>query len=250
MAWKLGIKAFAVYRDGSKTTQPLQTEKSAGKGKQAAAGGVFRRKLPVTRSSETHKFSIAGHEGYLTYGMYEDGTLAEIFIKMAKQGSTLAGLLDAFAISVSMALQYGVPLRDLARKFIYSRFEPAGFTENENIRIATSIVDYIFRFLALRFLTADDLSEFGLTPLLEQKEPQTLERTLKGEKTGGVDARVAVEKTDFVNNGSAKPLHGMNGNGNGFTPGETVCRKCGGMMVRTGTCLTCLQCGESSGGCS
>ena len=237
MAWKLGIKAFAVYRDGSKATQPLQTGKSREKQEPVVVAGASRRKLPTTRHSETHKFAIAGHEGYLTYSMYEDGALAEIFIRMAKQGSTLAGLLDAFAISVSMALQYGVPFKDLARKFIYSRFEPAGFTENEHIRIATSIIDYIFRFLALRFLSADDLAEFGLTPLLDHKEHQTLEKTLKGEGESEVNVTAA-----------RKPLNGANGNG--FMSGETVCRKCGGMMVRTGTCLTCLQCGDSSGGCS
>ncbi len=240
MAWHSGIKAFAVYRDGSKATQPLSTsgEKKMGTPTQAAAETVHRRKLPATRASETHKFSIAGHDGYLTYSMYEDGALAEIFIRMAKQGSTLSGLLDVFALSVSMALQYGVPLRDLARKFIYTRFEPAGFTENTQIRIATSIADYIFRYLAIRFLTNDDLAEFGMMHFLEGEE--------KPEPKGEVaEMKTPVAATVMSNNGFDEPKKKSSP-----VIADTVCRKCGGMMVRTGTCLTCLQCGDSSGGCS
>ncbi len=230
-AWRMGIKAFAVYRDGSKATQPLNTPEDKNKEKKElkVAGNALRKRLPATRASKTHKFSIAGHDGYLTYSAYEDGNVAEVFIKMAKQGSTLAGLLDAFAISVSMALQYGVPLKALAHKFIYSRFEPAGFTENPEIRIATSIIDYIFRYLALAFLSESELAEFGM------------ERRLIADHSAGEEtmepARVVVTAA----------VRAVNGNS---APGETVCRKCGGMMVRTGTCLTCLQCGDSSGGCS
>ncbi|MFH1162350.1 MAG: vitamin B12-dependent ribonucleotide reductase [Candidatus Jorgensenbacteria bacterium] len=249
MAWKLGIKAFAVYRDGSKAAQPLSTssdaEKKSADGEDGIRAGTTasRRRLPATRLSETHKFSIAGHEGYLTYSIYQsDGTLSEIFIRIAKQGSTLSGLLDAFAISVSMALQYGVPFKELAHKFVYSRFEPAGFTENPHIRIATSILDYIFRYLAIRFLSAEDLSEFGMTAVLQEGAKPVEHRI--GEPVKTVIASVAPED-------SAVPVPvAPKLNGNGTVTGETVCRKCGGMMVRTGTCLTCLQCGESSGGCS
>lgn len=224
MAWKFGIKAFAVYRDGSKATQPLQTadqKKNDKTGRSAPGQGAYRRRLPATRVSETHKFSIAGHEGYITYSMYEDGTLAELFVKMAKQGSTLSGLLDSFAISVSMALQYGVPFKALSNKFIYSRFEPAGFTENPNVQIATSIVDYIFRYLSFRFLTPEELSELGLT---SYDEETANEKVIEAPQT-------QMTRKNHVN-------------------GDTVCKKCGGMMVRTGTCLTCLRCGDSSGGCS
>ncbi|PIP30142.1 ribonucleoside-diphosphate reductase, adenosylcobalamin-dependent [Candidatus Jorgensenbacteria bacterium CG10_big_fil_rev_8_21_14_0_10_54_38] len=244
MAWKLGIKAFAVYRDGSKAAQPLNTsaseKKPIGVPERALVGGTTaRRRLPATRLSETHKFSVAGHEGYLTYSMYQsDHTLSEIFIRIAKQGSTLSGLLDAFAISVSMALQYGVPFKELAQKFIYSRFEPAGFTENPNIRIATSILDYIFRYLALRFLPAEDLIDFGMTPVLGEgvrSAEHRIEEPMKAAVTAPVPAA-----------DKAAPRF----NGNGIVTGETACRKCGGMMVRTGSCLTCLQCGDSSGGCS
>jgi len=226
MAWKLGIKAFAVYRDGSKATQPLHTIQRKTKAN-AAEISPMRRKLPPTRISETHKFSIAGHEGYLTYGMYDDGSLAEMFIRVAKQGSTLAGLLDSFAIAVSMALQYGVPLKALAQKFIHSRFEPSGYTENPDIRIATSIVDYIFRYLALRFLNDEDLEEFGIRKSEAKETP--------------ADTRLpAAEASKFVKYEMPR----------GFVQADTVCRSCGGMMVRTGSCLTCLECGSSNGGCS
>lgn len=227
MAWKLGIKAFAVYRDGSKATQPLQTaqqKKNADASNANSTPSVSRRRLPPTRVSETHKFSIAGHEGYITYSMYEDGSIAEMFIKMAKQGSTLSGLLDSFAISVSMALQYGVPLKALANKFIYSRFEPAGFTENPNIQVATSIVDYIFRYLAFRFLTPEELNGMGLAHIDDITDEKVLEAPV----------------VSAVSSGNSK----------NHVDGDTVCKKCGGMMVRTGSCMTCLRCGDSSGGCS
>ena len=238
MGWHWGLKSFAVYRDGSKSAQPLQTATHSKKGtkEQLTLGaGISRKRLPATRLSETHKFSIVGHEGYLTYSFYEDGKLAEIFIRMSKQGSTLAGLLDVFAIAVSMSLQYGVPLKDLSRKFIYSRFEPSGYTENKNIQIATSIADYIFRYLALRFLNEEDLSEFGMTrtddDYLAPVEPP---------KVGKIKA-LEKPKLQVTFNG--------NGNGNGFVFSDTVCKYCGGMMVRTGSCKTCLQCGTSNGGC-
>ena len=243
MAWKMGIKAFAVYRDGSKSAQPLNTSESKSKDNKKElklTGEAFRRRLPPTRISKTHKFSIAGHEGYFTYSIYEDGSLAEMFVKMAKQGSTLSGLLDAFAISVSMALQYGVPLKALANKFIYSRFEPAGFTENPDIRIATSIIDYIFRYLAIDFLSEDDLSEFGISR--ESHDSHLIETKEKSEEL----ARVAVV-TSVKSSAAETDIPKKSGKS---IAGDTVCRSCGGMMVRTGTCLTCLQCGSSSGGCS
>lgn len=243
MAWKLGIKAFAVYRDGSKATQPLSVSDKKDKKQQIEKPEFIpmRHKLPVTRISETHKFSIGGHEGYITYGMYEDGSLGELFVKMAKQGSTLSGLLDTFAISVSMALQYGVPLRELAHKFIYTRFEPSGFTENPDIRIATSIVDYIFRYLAVRFLKPDELVEFGL-----YKAP-TEELTPHGiEAPTPVAVAIGEQSETF----SATPGVSVTSNKPKRISSEAVCKKCGGMMVRTGTCLTCTECGDSSGGCS
>ncbi len=249
MAWKLGIKAFAVYRDGSKATQPLNTSADAkSKIEKEKRGSVtYRHRLPRTRMSETHKFSIAGHEGYFTYGMYEDGMPGELFIRMSKQGSTLSGLLDVFAISVSLALQYGVPLKELSHKFIYTRFEPAGFTENPDIQVATSIVDYIFRYLVLRFLNADDLSEFGMSPLfIEHKElPEKTEERVVEELTMKVATAVGAKMTINEESISMKKTSEK-----ARISTDIVCRKCGGIMVRTGTCNTCLQCGDSSGGCS
>ncbi len=245
MAWRLGIKAFAVYRDGSKAAQPLSTSAEKKKTeKNKAVPEIHRRKPERTRKSETHKFAIAGHEGYLTYSMYEDGTLSEIFIRMAKQGSTLSGLLDVFAISISMALQYGVPLKELVNKFIYTRFEPSGFTENPDIRIATSIVDYIFRYLAIRFMSQDDLSEFGMVKLIEGSGEVSIPQITENLEDEKVSVRVSMNVSEEFKVEEKKY------NGNHTVPADTVCKKCGGMMIRTGSCSTCLQCGESSGGCS
>jgi ribonucleoside-diphosphate reductase alpha chain len=176
--WKLGLKAIAIYRDGSKRSQPLSTGRKKDPEvaeteavaelrrqlaqAQAEAVKPHRRRLPAERTAITHKFDIAGHEGYLTVGLYPDGQPGEMFVRMAKEGSTVAGLMDSFAISVSVALQYGVPLRDLVNKFAHVRFEPSGFTGNPEIPIAKSIVDYIFRWLGSRFLTADDKAAIGL----------------------------------------------------------------------------------------
>jgi ribonucleoside-diphosphate reductase alpha chain len=179
--WKLGLKAIAVYRDNSKRSQPLSTGKKTGESgadaidteeveklrrqlarAQAEAALPHRRRLPAERSAVTHKFDIAGHEGYITVGLYPDGQPGEIFLKMAKEGSTVSGLMDTFATSVSLALQYGVPLKDLVNKFAHVRFEPSGFTGNQEIPIAKSIVDYIFRWLGSRFLSPEDKANLGL----------------------------------------------------------------------------------------
>jgi ribonucleoside-diphosphate reductase alpha chain len=178
--WKLGLKAIAVYRDNSKRSQPLMAGKKDVEGvsesgrqlidtlrrqlaaAQAEAAKPHRRRLPAERTAVTHKFDIAGHEGYITVGLYPDGTPGEIFLKMAKEGSTVSGLMDTFATTVSVALQYGVPLRDLVNKFAHVRFEPSGFTGNSEIPIAKSIVDYIFRWLGSRFLDDQDKAALGL----------------------------------------------------------------------------------------
>jgi ribonucleoside-diphosphate reductase alpha chain len=180
--WQAGLKAIAIYRDNSKRSQPLSTGKKKdgdvaaseadaavieGLRKQLAAAQAeavkpHRRRLPAERTAVTHKFDIAGHEGYITVGLYPDGQPGEIFLKMAKEGSTVSGLMDTFATTVSVALQYGVPLRDLVNKFAHVRFEPSGFTGNQEIPIAKSIVDYIFRWLGSRFLSDDDKANLGL----------------------------------------------------------------------------------------
>src|ERR1041385_8354040 len=177
--WRLGLKAVAIYRDGSKRTQPLSTSASDKKASVVAESRPVRRHLPVERHSITHKFSVAGHEGYLTIGMYEDGTPGEIFIVMAKEGSTLSGVMDSFATTCSMALQYGVPLKVLVDKFSHTRFEPSGFTSNPQVPYAKSIMDYIFRYLASKFLPPDEARTLGvqvdeapLTSLLVQTPVQ------------------------------------------------------------------------------
>ena len=170
--WKLGLKAIAVYRDNSKRSQPLNTKKEGSQGAvvteaaeptvAAAPPKAYRRRLPDERAAFTHKFNVAGHEGYLTVGLYEDGQPGEIFLKMAKEGSTISGLMDAFATAVSVALQYGVPLKDLVNKFSHLRFEPAGFTTNRDVPMAKSLIDYIFRYLATKFLSRDEQDVVGI----------------------------------------------------------------------------------------
>ncbi|MCG8451000.1 MAG: hypothetical protein MI725_15640, partial [Pirellulales bacterium] len=165
--WKLGLKALAIYRDGSKDSQPLNTgtETDQAKDRAAAMAGRPRReRLPDTRQSITHKFSVSGHEGYITVGLFDDGRPGELFITMAKEGSTIGGLMDAFGTAVSMSLQYGVPLEDYVRKFSHMRFEPQGFTKNPDIRIAKSLIDYIFRWLGIKFLPGYREANLGVPP--------------------------------------------------------------------------------------
>ncbi|MGQ9525872.1 MAG: vitamin B12-dependent ribonucleotide reductase [Armatimonadota bacterium] len=213
-AWRLGLKAVAIYRDGCKRTQPLSTgreEKTA-----AVEAKPIRRRLPDERRAITHKFSVAGHEGYITVGMYDDGTPGEIFIVMSKEGSVISGLMDSFATAISLALQYGVPLSVLVRKFSHVRFEPAGFTNNKDIPIAKSVIDYIFRWLALKFLTPEE------QPSATQDVPVM-----------SAQARMAMEDAErqvFMLQADAPP-----------------CPECGAIMVRNGACYKCLNCGATSG---
>jgi ribonucleoside-diphosphate reductase alpha chain len=220
-AWQKGIKAMAVYRDGSKRIQPLQTKDANAKPVVVSpeiAPMARRKRLPKERVSITHKFSISGYEGYVTIGQYEDGTPGEMFIRMAKAGSVISGLMDGFALSISMALQYGVPLDVLCDKYTHTRFEPSGFTTNEEIPMATSILDYIFRWVALKYLSVEDAED---TPLL------------------GVPAPVQQRLTDIGYLGKSHKSQ-MDG---------PACPRCGAIMNRrTGTCYTCDACG-TSGGC-
>jgi ribonucleoside-diphosphate reductase alpha chain len=231
--WRLGLKAVAIYRDGSKRTQPLSTSASD---KKAQPGVVVesrpvRRHLPVERHSITHKFAVAGHEGYLTIGMYEDGTPGEIFIVMAKEGSTLSGVMDSFATTCSMALQYGVPLKVLVDKFSHTRFEPSGFTSNPQVPYAKSIMDYIFRYLASKFLPADEARALGvqvdqppLTPLTLHTPPTLAGSMGSPAVPSRKGALVDIEDRD-----------------------APVCFECGSLMVRNGACYKCLNCGSTSG---
>jgi len=210
-AWRLGVKAIAIYRDGSKRTQPLNTSL---KEKARAEAKPVRRRLPDERKSITHKFSVGGHEGYITVGMYEDGTAGEIFITMAKQGSTISGLMDAVATGTSISLQYGVPLSALVKKFSHTRFEPAGFTNNADVPIAKSVIDYIFRWLGHKFIAPDVETEAA--PEAEVEERTALD--------------LATPDVAFQGHEDSPP-----------------CPECGSMLVRNGACYKCLNCGCSVG---
>ena len=170
--WKLGLKAIAVYRDNSQALPAAEHEEGRRQGQRGRCGRrgpevqtvykPLRRRLPDERASITHKFNVGGHEGYLTIGLYEDGTPGEIFLRMAKEGSTISGLMDSFATAISLALQYGVPLKDLVNKFSHLRFEPAGFTGNRDIPMAKSLVDYVFRYMATKFMSQAEKDAVGI----------------------------------------------------------------------------------------
>jgi ribonucleoside-diphosphate reductase alpha chain len=223
-SWKLGLKSVAIYRDNSKRVQPLSSGSGKGEKKANASQTIapvekvvyrpVRRKLPDERRSVTHKFSIGGHEGYITVGMYDDGAPGEIFITMAKEGSTISGLMDAFATAVSFNLQYGVPIKFLVDKFAHVRFEPSGWTGNQQIPYAKSITDYIFRWLGAKFLGPEYAnSEAGETTMMRPTE---------------VDPQQTLPFTPAV---ADAPL----------------CSECGSIMTRNGSCYKCGNCGGTSG---
>ncbi|HLX68312.1 MAG TPA: vitamin B12-dependent ribonucleotide reductase [Verrucomicrobiae bacterium] len=275
-AWKMGLKCVAIYRDGSKRSQPLNTKKTnegGDKAPQAEAaslearikeleteviklrtqsGKPLRRRLSDTRAAVTHKFDIAGHEGYLTVGLFEDGQPGELFITMAKEGSTIGGLMDTIGTLTSMSLQYGVPIETLLKKFAHQRFEPSGFTKNPEIRNASSIIDYVFRWLAIQFIpdyresinAARNQPELAMPGLVEE---------MKKRVNRPVPELPISEDTEVVD------LKTGNGNGNGHRQGLTLtsmitnqqdaptCPSCGHVAVRNGACYKCLNCGESLG---
>jgi ribonucleoside-diphosphate reductase alpha chain len=189
-SWKLGAKAISIYRDGSKRTQPLNTskDKTAAEAVQQAAAQLVsqpvRRKLPDERRAITHKFDIQGHEGYITVGLFDDGQPGEIFLVMAKEGSTISGFADAFAQAVSYALQYGVPLQVLVDKFSHVRFEPSGMTHNPQVRFAKSIVDYVFRWMATKFLSREEQFWAGVNSLEGQDRQEWPECVNCGSTSG------------------------------------------------------------------
>jgi ribonucleoside-diphosphate reductase alpha chain len=245
-AWRHGIKAIAIYRDGSKTVQPLSTSKSPAESSAEAAKPV-RRKMSDTRASVTHKFSIEGHDGYITVGLYDDGTPGEIFLSMAKQGSTVSGLMEAFGRAVSYALQYGVPVGDLVRNFSHMRFEPMGRTESRDIPVAQSIIDYVFRWLASRYMSPEEAYEVGvMTPeikaaLAAGQYPLPL--------SGAVAPAAATNGTSAAAQGSASDgvpsiYRAPRANGHADAP---ACASCGWIMIRSGTCYRCENCGSTSG---
>ena len=227
-AWKLGLKAVAVYRDGCKRSQPLNTSKKKDEAEKVEVAPVeatraVRRRLPDERRSITHKFSIGGHEGYLTVGMYDDGTPGELFVVMAKEGSVVSGLMDSFATAISLSLQYGVPLQVLADKFSHTRFEPSGFTGNPDIPIAKSITDYIFRWLSLKF-DKPTLDEGEVAP------PAAEVKALPTPAPVAEPVEAAAPRHSFLNQQDAPPCH-----------------TCGAIMYRSGACYKCNNCGATSG---
>jgi ribonucleoside-diphosphate reductase alpha chain len=273
-AWHIGVKALAIYRDGSKTAQALRTDAQKDKPLTALSEADIdkavaealekappkRRRMPRERQSITHKFSIGGHEGYITAGKYEDGSIGEIFLTdIGKEGSTLRGMMNSFATAISISLQYGVPLETLVRKFSYMRFEPEGMTTNPEIPFAKSMPDYIMRWLASRFLDVDLQEELGiLTPEVRARKA----------------AQDALMSHSGDTAGPAQPSSGASGEGNGSNGGSVVaqpaaaaftdsppvvpaisrgldlgpaCQQCGGMMQRTGSCYTCSSCGFNTG---
>ena len=292
--WKLGLKAVAIYRDGSKRIQPLNVRKSA-KAKEQIVEGVtselleaarrepHRHRLPATRPSITHKFDVAGHEGYLNVGLYEDGTPGELFITMAKEGSTVGGMMDAFATAVSLCLQYGVPLQSLVKKFSHQRFEPAGMTSNRDIPFAKSIVDYVFRWLGMSFLEEYRKAN---APNRQAGKPKT--RTSAAPEVVTDDASSEPGRADEASNkevdgpvgalfaGRYEPIS-RGGNGSGevvktaarpeaasrltaaariervdqqfshYQEDAPACDVCGSITVRNGNCYKCFNCGSSLG---
>ncbi|MFA6603984.1 MAG: vitamin B12-dependent ribonucleotide reductase [Patescibacteria group bacterium] len=294
-AWKIGLKSIAVYRDGSKGQQVLTTSSGKEEKKEEAAakpaerreapvmasaaapvapivspeagrGGhlPLRRRLPDERKSITHKFSVAGHEGYITVGLYDDGTPGEIFLRMAKGGSVISGLMDALALSTSIALQYGVPLRVMVNKFIHVRFEPSGFTTNPHIRIAKSLVDYMFRWLAMKFLPLEDQIAAGV-----HLDVQTIHEAGESDVRASSAAEAAADSAaaqaaavpppEQLNLSDIQPAARerrdpeLADSSDALTAGfdnhsdAPACFTCGAMMVRNGACYKCLNCGSTSG---
>jgi ribonucleoside-diphosphate reductase alpha chain len=271
-AWKMGIKAIAVYRDGSKRQQALTTsrEKDAKKANQLPVAAPImaappvvedkrlrRRRLPDERRSITHKFSVGSVKGYITVGLYADGTPGELFVTMAKEGSVISGLMDSFSTAISIGLQYGVPLDVLVNKFVHMRFEPSGYTNNPNIRIAKSIVDYIFRWMAMKFLSREAQISVGVNvdagegiAAAPEAAPETTESLLEQ------PIAVPESQTDLfspkVTRGVGHPER-SGGPPAGLTTtfdnqsDAPACDTCGSMMVRNATCYKCLNCGATSG---
>jgi ribonucleoside-diphosphate reductase alpha chain len=244
-SWKLGLKAVAIYRDNSKKSQPLNaTGKKEEKKAEITAQDILpmqrelfaraqREKMPYERASVTHKFSVSGHEGYITVGMYEDGRPGEIFIKMSKEGSTLSGVMDGLALTISLGLQYGVPLKVFVDKLVNTRFEPSGITSNPNVRFVSSVLDYIARWLGGRFISADYLKLNGSAPV----------------EAGAAGTAMApmVAAMPLMMPPAVKPANPGSGSMTNAHEGAPTCSECGMLMVPNGACYKCENCGSTSG---
>ncbi|MFH1760485.1 MAG: vitamin B12-dependent ribonucleotide reductase, partial [bacterium] len=253
-SWEMGLKAVAVYRNNSKRTQPLNlSRKSAEKQESAGTATMVeefkprRRHLPNERPSITHKFSIAGHEGYITVGMYEDYSVGEIFVRMAKEGSVVSGLVDSFATATSIMLQYGVPLDVLINKFSHTRFEPSGYTNNPKIPIAKSILDYIFRWLAIKFLEKDGKTPRHIFPIHQDELPEIdkEERPIEIKISGGKEDKI--KKPEKVMAGAVVRLKGSRGESYVAQSDAPPCPDCGSITIRSGSCYKCMNCGATTG---
>ena len=249
--WKLGLKALAVYRDGSKRTQPLNTSRDESSSKADGADNLVeldqyrsrRHRLNDDRVAFTHKFSIAGHEGYLTTGLYEDGQPGEIFLRMAKEGSTVSGLMDTIATMTSIALQYGVPLKALVDKFSHTRFEPSGFTNNKEIPIAKSVMDYVFRYLGNRYLEVEDSGLGDTGGDTGEAVPLTIPGAAAGSAATSLSTPIQAAGAVAGGSGGAMKLVGTFVN----QADAPSCMDCGSIMIRNGACYKCPNCGSTSG---
>ena len=274
--WQLGLKALAIYRDGSKQSQPLSTKTEAGKAAEKTVARPRRERLPDTRHSITHKFNVGGHEGYINVGLYPDGRPGELFITMAKEGSTIGGLMDCFGTAISMSLQYGVPLEVLVNKFSHTRFEPMGHTTNPDVRFAKSIVDYIFRFLGVEFLegyreasglppkegdeVAPEVDASQEQPAAKSNaapngRPASEASSTNGTATNGsANGKTKVDAAMLERAGVAMQVDGNAGGDHGrsdqfarFQSDAPSCDNCGAITVRNGNCYLCHNCGNSMG---
>ncbi len=262
--WEMGLKALAIYRDGSKQSQPLSTKSETDKAAEKAVGRPRRERLPDTRQSLTHKFNVGGHEGYINVGLYPDGRPGELFLTMAKEGSTVGGMMDAFGTAISMSLQYGVPLEVLVNKFSHMRFEPMGQTANPDIRIAKSVVDYIFRWLGMTFLPGYREAHLGLNLPPEEKRADAqpghaaaaaaaeIVTAANHHATAGGNGRIdyaALERAGVAvkSDPMAGPLSSVSEQFARFQSDAPACDECGSITVRNGNCYLCHNCGYSMG---
>jgi ribonucleoside-diphosphate reductase alpha chain len=291
--WRLGLKSIAIYREGSKRSAPLNTRKTKDMGTVAGIRDAgteatafqkrileleqelttlrsrldqpVRHRMPDTRTSLTHKFEIAGHEGYITVGLYEDGQPGELFITMSKEGSTIGGLMDTVGTLTSIALQYGVPLESLVKKFAYQRFEPSGFTKNPDIRHATSITDYVFRWLACQFIKGykEATAPNRAQPDLPLKEIVEIEKKSLNRPVTDLPRTGEKEVIDVIISKSGNPANGGPAEGNGSDARNRAdrvtvalgsifmgitCSVCGSdKVIRAGACGVCIECGTSQG---
>jgi ribonucleoside-diphosphate reductase alpha chain len=255
-SWRLGLKAVAIYRDNCKVAQPLATQSKDGESKRDVLANQvervvetvivqqpIRQKLPRTRRSTTFSFRVADCHGYATVGEFEDGRPGEVFLKVAKQGSTLAGIMDAFAISVSHGLQYGVPLRAFVDMFTNMRFEPAGMTDDPDVRFATSLVDYLFRRLAVEYMSLEDRTELGILTVGERLQP-----TLPGVEEAATVTERAFDLLPLDDQPPSAALAPQSAPPAPSSQGEVVlCYVCGDIMQRAGSCHACPSCGATSG---